>query len=242
MYLCIDRGNSRTKAGIFDADGLLVKKEMFKDDHLQRINELADEYQITHVIISTTGNSDLDSKEIRAGNLIELDQHTPLPITILYSTPGTLGHDRIAAACATYSLYPDRNCLIIDAGTCITMDLLLAKGIFIGGNIAPGIVMRLEAMHEKTAKLPKVPPSFPGLTFGDSTVHALQNGACLGAVMEIEGILNRANEAYGDVLVVITGGDAALLAIKLECQIFVEPELVIQGLFQILSFNVKNPN
>ncbi len=60
--------------------------------------------------------------------------------------------------------------------------------------------------------------------------------------MEIEGILNRAKEAYGEVLVVITGGDAPLLAAKLECQIFVEPELVIQGLFQILSFNVKYSN
>lgn len=242
MYLCIDQGNSSTKAGIFDAEGLLIKKEVFKDAHLQRINELVVEYQITHVIISTTGKSDWDIDKIKADTVIELDQHTPLPITILYATPGTLGHDRIAAACATYSLYPNRNCLIVDAGTCITMDLVLAKGIFIGGNIAPGIVMRLEAMHEKTARLPKATPVFPELTFGDSTLHALQNGACLGAVMEIEGILNRAKEAYGDVLVVITGGDAALLATKLECQIFVEPELVIQGLFQILSFNVKYSN
>lgn len=242
MFLCIDQGNSSTKAGIFDAEGLLVKKETFRDVHLQRINELAGEYQVTHVIISTTGNSDWNSNEIKADTVIVLDQHTSLPISILYSTPGTLGHDRIAAACATYSLYPNRNCLIIDAGTCITMDLLLSKGIFIGGNIAPGIIMRIEAMHEKTARLPKAPPAFPELPFGDSTIHALQNGACLGAVMEIEGILNRAKKAYGDVIVVITGGDAALLATKLECQIFVEPELVIQGLFQILSFNVKNSN
>jgi type III pantothenate kinase len=86
-----------------------------------------------------------------------------------------------------------------------------------------------------------VKPDFPNLTFGDSTEHALQNGACLGAVMEIEGILNRAKDAYGDVLVVITGGDAGLLATKLEYQIFAEPELVLQGLFQILAFNVQKP-
>src|SRR5688572_10299702 len=99
--------------------------------------------------------------------------------------------------------------------------------------------MRLEAMHEKTGRLPFVDPGFPGLKFGDSTIHAMQNGACLGAIMEIEGILNHAMEAYSEVLVVITGGDANLLAANLECQIFVEPELVIQGLFQILLFNVS---
>ena len=97
-------------------------------------------------------------------------------------------------------------------------------------------------MHEKTANLPLVEPGFPDFDFGDSTMHALQNGACLGVVMEIEGILNRAKKAYADVSVVITGGDSGLLAAKLESQIFVEPELVTQGLFQILSFNVTNTN
>ena len=95
-------------------------------------------------------------------------------------------------------------------------------------------------MHEQTAKLPLVEPGFPALPFGDSTEHALQNGACLGAIMEIEGILNSARKAYGSVSLVITGGDATHLAAQLESQIFVSPELVIHGLFQILSLNVKN--
>src|SRR5688500_15491654 len=241
MNLCIDRGNSRTKTGVFTGDGTLVKQDVFTSDALDSIKQLIAEHRIQNVIISTTGMYEWDGKALDVpGTLVELSHSTPLPREIIYATPETLGRDRMASACGAHILFPEKNCLIVDAGTCVTMDLLLARGIFVGGNIAPGIGMRLESMHEKTARLPLAEPGFPTIPFGDSTIHALQNGACLGVVMEIEGILIRAKEAYGDVLVVITGGDADLLATKLECQIFVEPELVIQGLFQILSFNVKN--
>ncbi len=243
MYLCIDHGNSRTKTGVFNEGGELVKTDSFSDDALNQIKTLIGENKIGHAIISTTGKHDWNTSELELpGTVMELSHTTPLPIEIIYSTPETLGRDRIAAACGAFAKYPGKNCLVVDAGTCLTMDLLLSKGIFVGGNIAPGVEMRLWAMHKRTARLPLVEPGFPELAFGDSTRHALQNGACLGVIMEIEGILNRAKEAYGEVSVVITGGDSTLLATKLESQIFVEPELVIQGLFQILSFNVKNSN
>ncbi len=241
MFLCIDHGNSRTKTGVFNDQGMLVETNAFGTNGLDEIKKLIRDHHIQHVIISTTGKNEFDISKLDVpGKLIELSHTTLLPIEIVYSTPETLGRDRIASACGAHALHPGKNLLIVDAGTCVTMDLLLAQGIFVGGNIAPGIRMRLTAMHEKTARLPLADPGFPELVFGDSTLHALQNGACLGAVMEIEGILNRAKEAYGVVSVVITGGDSGLLAAKLENQIFVEPELVTQGLFQILSFNVKN--
>jgi len=94
-------------------------------------------------------------------------------------------------------------------------------------------------MHEYTAKLPLAEIGWPSLTFGDSTFHALQNGACLGALMEIEGILSRAKDAFGAVFVVMTGGDSAFLAQRVESEIFLEPELVTKGLFKILSFNAQ---
>ncbi len=241
MFLTIDHGNSRTKTGVFDVQGNLIHADAFSQDVFKRIEEIAIQYKIQHAIVSTTGKNDLDIRElIITGLTIELSHDTPLPIDIVYDTPHTLGRDRIAAACGAHALYPSKNCLIIDAGTCITMDLLLASGIYLGGNIAPGLYMRLSAMHEQTARLPLVEPGWPDLAFGDSTLHALQNGACLGMIMEIEGLLYRAREAYGEVSIVITGGDCAFLANQMESQIFVEPELVTHGLFQILSFNVKN--
>lgn len=243
MYLCIDQGNSRIKTGIFREDGTLVKSNAYESLPADKINDLIASSNIDHVIISSTAEPSSFIKDIVAsGQVLELSHTTPLPIGVIYSTPHTLGRDRIAGACGAHYLFPEKTCLVVDAGTCVTMDIKLASGIFAGGNIAPGIAMRLEAMHEKTGRLPLVGPSFPETPFGDSTEHAMQNGACLGVIMEIEGILNRAKKAYGEVLVVITGGDSGLLAAKIDYQIFVEPELVMQGLFQILSFNVKNSN
>lgn len=80
---------------------------------------------------------------------------------------------------------------------------------------------------------------WPEIPFGDSTLHALQNGACVGALMEIEGILGKAKDAFVEVFIVMTGGDSPFLAQKLEREIFLEPELVAKGLFKILAFNAQ---
>ncbi len=239
MFLAIDRGNSRTKIGVFNQQGEIVFSHAHLELSMSEIQQIINQHKVNHIIVTTSGNKSWSVEELDVpGKKIELDHTTRLPIQIIYSTPQTLGRDRIAATCGANALFPGRNCLIVDAGTCITMNLLLGSGIFLGGNIAPGIQMRLKAMHDYTANLPLVEAAIPALSIGDSTLHALQNGACLGAVMEIEGILNRARKAYGEVLLVITGGDSGLLAGELESQIFVSPELVMKGLFQILVLNV----
>jgi type III pantothenate kinase len=241
MYLCIDAGNTRTKVSVFNLDGTIIESLVAPENQVETIIELIRRHGIDHVIISTTGERDWDIKSLGVeGKNIELDQNTRLPIQIVYSTPATLGRDRIAAACGANAIFPEKNCLVIDAGTCVTMDVVLGTGVYIGGNIAPGLRMRLTAMHEYTAKLPLVEPGWPELAFGDSTLHALQNGASLGIIMEIEGLLHRAKGAFGEVSIVMTGGDAVFLADRLESQIFVTPELVAHGLFQILAFNVKH--
>ena len=240
MYLTIDIGNTRTKAAAFDINGSLLHSAVVNENAVENLNQLISEYKIQHAIFSVTGIYNWSKEALNiSGRIIELSHETPLPITIIYSTPHTLGRDRIAAACGAHFILPEKNCLIIDAGTCITMDVVLKTGIYLGGNIAPGLSMRLKAMHEYTAKLPLEEIKWTNQPFGDSTSHALQNGACLGALMEIEGMLRRAKDAFGEASVVMTGGDAAFLAEKMESQIFVEPELVVKGLFKILAFNVQ---
>jgi type III pantothenate kinase len=240
MFLTIDIGNTRTKAAVFEPNGLLVMSFTLEGNEVDELNKLISTYSIEHVISSATGKRDWKLSELKVGGkIIELSHETPLPINLVYSTPQTLGRDRIASACAAHSLFPKKNCLVIDAGTCITMDIVLKTGVFIGGNIAPGLSMRLKSMHEYTAKLPLADIEWPKLSFGDSTIHALQNGACLGALMEIEGILSRAKDAFGEVFIVMTGGDSPFLTERLEREIFLEPELVAKGLFKILSFNAQ---
>jgi len=240
MFLTIDIGNTRTKAAVFEPNGQLVISFTVGGNEVEELIKLISSYSIQHVISSASGTrawklADLGVK----GKQIELSHEIPLPITLVYTTPNTLGRDRIAAACGVHSLFPKNNCLVIDAGTCMTMDVILKSGVYIGGNIAPGLSMRLKSMHEYTAKLPLAEIEWPMLPFGDSTIHALQNGACLGALMEIEGILNKTKNAFGEVFVVMTGGDSPFLAKKLEREIFLEPELVAKGLFKILAFNAQ---
>ena len=163
MYLTIDAGNTRTKAVVYDAAGLAWDSITAEGNELAPIKEIVRRNSIEHVIVSTTGIrewklSDLGIK----GKNIELNHEVPLPIRIVYSTPETLGQDRIAAACGAQANYPGKNCLVISAGTCMTMDMLLGSGVYLGGNIAPGLRMRLQAMHEYTAKLPLVEPGHRG--------------------------------------------------------------------------------
>jgi type III pantothenate kinase len=169
----------------------------------------------------------------------ELTAQTKLPIRHVYRTPETLGKDRLAAVVGACYLYPAEDCLVVDAGTCITFDILTADGVFRGGNIAPGVRMRLRAMHDYTARLPLVEPVRSTRLWGEQTTQALENGGALGAALELEGLQARLAEHFPRLRTVLTGGDAALLANLLKTKIFVHENLVLQGLNQILEYNVK---
>ena len=157
MNLAIDIGNTRTKLAVFDGD-TLVRKEVWETLAISLLQDLAYNQKIEKVILSSVANVPAEVEEFLKNQFhyLQLTTETPLPIHIRYKTPGTLGKDRIAAAAGAFHLYPGENCLVIDAGTCITSDVLNAQGEFLGGNISPGIEMRLKAMHHFTARLPLV--------------------------------------------------------------------------------------
>lgn len=238
MYLTIDAGNTRTKASVFDPSGVIVHSDILPENEFAPLLALAHDFPDAHVIVSATGEKSWSLTDLPlTGIKLDLGPDTPLPIRIVYQTPATLGRDRMAAAVGAWQQFPGRHCLVVDAGTCITLDLVLSSGVFVGGNIAPGLQMRLEAMHAKTARLPLADREWPPLPFGDSTLHALQNGACRGAVQEIEQTWLAARHAFGQVSLVLTGGDAAFLAEHCKYEIFTAPELVARGLYQILRFH-----
>jgi type III pantothenate kinase len=117
------------------------------------------------------------------------DHLTPLPIKNCYQTPETLGHDRIAAAVGAAYLCPGQNLLIVDAGSAVTYDFLSAEQGYLGGNIAPGIKMRLTALNQMTKRLPKVEVEPDALTplFGKNTKEAMAAGVVRGLVFEVKG-------------------------------------------------------
>ena len=126
---------------------------------------------------------------------------------------------------------------MIDLGTCITYDFDNKRKEYLGGNIAPGWKMRLDAMHKFTHTLPRVKASKPSGVLGKSTKEALQNGAVLGIVGEIKAYIATLETKYANINVILTGGDGAFFAELIDYQIFVDPNFVLKGLNEILKSN-----
>lgn len=170
----------------------------------------------------------------RCRKYISLDASTPVPLKLDYSTPFTLGPDRIAAAVGAQALFPDEDCVIFDFGTAITIDFLSASGVFRGGNISLGMSMRFNAIHHYTSRLPLVSPSLPLRQEGKSTAEAINNGVILGIMFEVERYINNNPGSR----FIFTGGDALFFAKKLKTPIFVVCNLVLTGLSKIAQLNV----
>lgn len=242
MNLAIDIGNSRAKAGIFEGEEL---KEVFffKENIVSKIAEVLYNHKVRNVILASVSKDEhtLIEPGISLDHLVVLSSSTPLPFVVDYQTPETLGKDRLAAAAGVIDLLPTRNVLVVDAGTCITSDIVTAEGVFRGGSIAPGLRMRLQAMHHFTARLPLMEPEWDLELgrLGDSTSQAMQQGALWGAVMELEGMIHRFSPKFQNLEVVLTGGDAQFFVKNIKTKIFAHPNLVLFGLNKILNFNVK---
>ena len=236
MNLAIDIGNTRTKLGVFDGE-TLVYKETVERLTASRAKTLLYNHPAADCILSSVSETEPALRELleTETGFVELTADTPLPIANEYSTPKTLGKDRIAAAVGAWTLFPGETCLVIDAGTCITCDVLLKEGIFKGGNISPGIDIRLKAMHVFTARLPLASRSDLGYWIGTSTENALQNGAQWGALWEISALIDHCENELGPVKVVVTGGDAIFFEKNLKRKIFANPDLVLAGLNKILN-------
>ncbi len=212
----------------------------------------------------------MDKWNTSGRSVIALRPDLPLPFTSLYETMETLGQDRIAVVAGSLAATtfpapafahkqgsemrdpdeakPDLGTatakrsakLIVDAGTCMTLDLIDGQAVYQGGNISPGLKMRLEAMHHFTAKLPFADPANTVGEVGRSTLQALRHGGQMGLVYEVEGLYQRLRSRYPDLELLLTGGDAGWLSEKLSVPFVFSPNLVLIGLHQILSYYVQN--
>lgn len=214
-------------------------------DHLtvNHVQLLKDEHpQISKVILSSVKPKDDELVRFLSENFeyfLELDNQTELPIGNLYETPETLGKDRLAAAVGANELFPDRNLLIIDAGTAITFDLVSEKNQFIGGNISPGLEMRFKALNRFTGKLPLVSYSNEFQPIGTNTADAIRAGVQNGILFEIAQTIDLFNRNYQNLQIIMTGGDSIFFDKKLNYSIFVHFNLTLIGLNRILEHNAK---
>lgn len=159
MHLVIDQGNTTIKVALFSGEGIPDRIEQIPRLSRTYIDKLLSAYPISSCIYSSVAHTDTDMMaylQSQISHFYYFTPDTPLPVIIDYRSPKTLGSDRIAAVIGARAEAPDRDILVIDAGTCITYDMITATGHFLGGNIAPGIKMRLRSMNKFTEKLPVV--------------------------------------------------------------------------------------
>ncbi|NJN25676.1 MAG: type III pantothenate kinase [Cyclobacteriaceae bacterium] len=239
MNICIDIGNTSAKLGVFEHDNLLTVLPDLTDKKLIGIikSEKPD-----HVMISSVrkGIGKIIARCKAQTHTLVLDHKTPLPISIDYGTPQTLGVDRICAAVGAHFLFPHTNNLVVDIGTCITYDLIDHTSVYRGGAISPGMDMKLKAMHKFTSKLPVV--AFSGIAgpIGKSTRECMLGGAVNGTQAEIEGMIKQFGQFYEKLTIIFCGGGAIFFESKIKEHIFAIPNLVLVGLNQILIFNLHD--
>lgn len=242
MNLIIDVGNSYIKLAVFKGDTLLEKESVNPSFFLKTINKLDQKYsKIDNAIVASVGRLDvLDLKALKKRfNLFVLDIDSKLPFKNLYATPKTLGIDRVALVCGSVAQFPDKNVLIIDAGTCITYDFINYKNNYHGGAISPGISLRYKSLNAYTANLPLLEIKVPNQLIGDSTENAIHSGVINGVVNEIDGVINAYEDKYRDLTVILTGGDAKFLSKQLKSSIFANSNFLLEGLNYILHFNIN---
>jgi|YNPMSStandDraft_1061717.scaffolds.fasta_scaffold00207_7 type III pantothenate kinase len=239
-FLAIDVGNSRIKT-------LYQSKNSGSDYHYfyneQQLNEYLQTLHLSSVylIICDVGNklSNIFFNKVELfKHYIILNHKTPLPIKNFYETPNTLGYDRIASVVGAIELFPDINSLVIDAGTAITYDIITKNKEYLGGAISPGINLRFKALNEFTANLPletfKNISTFPA----KNTSNCIKTGVIEGVLAEIEHFIEDATIQFSPLQTIITGGDSTNLVKYLKKTIFVEENLVLIGLINILKHNV----
>lgn len=238
MNVAIDIGNTRMKVGLFRGEALTKDINLANDD-IEGLKTFLGKYQIQNIILSSTAIVSESMEQYLEENYryIRLKTETPIPIESTYQTPKTLGKDRIAAVIGACVLFPGKDCMVVDAGTCITYDLINSKSVYLGGNIAPGISMRLRAMDEFTAALPLVSKQHPDTDRGYSTETAMRSGAIWGTVLEIQGFIQRFDQQTKELTIILTGGDAPLLDKLINWNTHVESHLVLIGLNKILEYN-----
>jgi type III pantothenate kinase len=239
LNICIDIGNTNAKLGFFNKNELLEVKQNVAD---RGIIKIIKEHNPAQVIIGSVrkGIGNIVERSAKISNTLVLSHLTPIPFESLYKTPQTLGVDRVAAVTGAGFLHQNKNCLVIDMGTCITYDLIDKSGTYHGGGISPGIEMKLKAMHKFTSKLPIVAKAGGQELIGKTTRECMQSGAINGTIAEVEGIIERYRQFYDNLTIILCGGDAIFFESKIKDHIFAFPNLVLVGLNQILRFNLND--
>jgi type III pantothenate kinase len=253
MLLAMDVGNTNVTVGVFEGEELKASWRLEAD-----VNRLADEYGVLMVNLlqhEGIGSGQIDAAVI-ASVVPDLDPVfeavcrryfgvRPLAVSagvrtglrILYDSPRDVGADRVADAVAAIKLYSPP-LILVDLGTATVFDAISKDGDYVGGAIAPGLVIAAEALFQRAARLYRVELARPTSAIGRNTVAALRSGVIFGYVGLVEGMVGRFKQELGEeAKVVATGGWAELVAQETDVIDVVDTNLTLMGLRFIYEMN-----
>jgi type III pantothenate kinase len=244
MLLTIDVGNTNTVLGLFDGENI-YQSWRTKTDSRETADELAlkfralldDSPEVTGISLCSTVPAVL--REMR--NMLDryyqevktviVEPGIKTGVPILTDNPKEVGADRIVNSLAAFTLYGGP-AIVVDFGTSTNLDVVSSKGEFLGGALAPGIEISIDALAARAAQLRKVELVKPKNVIGKNTVEALQSGAIYGFAGQVDGLVDRITDELGqDVKAVIaTGGLAGIVVPESATITHHEPDLTLIGL------------
>jgi len=252
MLLVIDIGNTNTVLGIFDGEKLLMHWRLMSARHT------ADElgiYLLTLISLAGITPKDISGAALSSVvppldapweegvlrylsvDCLKVTSDTDTGIPILYRTPAEVGADRLVNSVAGISRY-GAPLIIVDFGTALTLDVISPAGEYLGGAIAPGLVVSMEALFGRAAKLPKVSFEVPEMVIGRTTRESMQSGILFGFAGLVDSLVERIRTEMGaDIPVVATGGHAEVMEPLSRTIDSVEPWLTLEGLRIIYGRN-----
>jgi len=238
MNLTVDWGNTSIKFGFFNGDKLVDNHSINEPLTEEIYSYLATKNFTSSILCSVVKHpKQLENELKKKGDLVIFDHKTPIPIKNKYATPETLGKDRLANAVGGAMKIKNQNVLVVDLGTCNKMDYVDSKGHYLGGLISPGYLMRFEALHQFTDKLPLLPAQKATKLTGDSSKSSIISGVYNGYIAEINGLMDSFTDVYQDFNIILTGGDAIFFDKALKNIKFVDQFLTLFGLNEILKHN-----
>lgn len=253
MLLTVDIGNTSIKLGVF-ADSALVEefrlasdKELSQEEYEVLLKTLFKQYKIDGCIIASVV-SELNEKfamavrEVFGLEPMILTNDCNTGVKIKLQNPDEAGADRIANACAAYVNY-DKPCIVIDFGTAISFDVVNSNGEFLGGVIAPGLRLQVNALNKFTSKLPKIEMSISNAAIGNNTTDAILSGVIRGTACMIDGLIKQCEAELGEKAVIVaTGGYSGLISNYLSQPFdFINPTLTLEGLRILYNLNKLVP-
>jgi type III pantothenate kinase len=250
VLLAVDVGNTNTVLGMFQGEEL-VSSWRIKTDSRTTADEMALTYRglladagtITGIALCSTVPAVLREMRVMldgyfaAVPTVIVEPGTKTGVPVLTDNPKEVGADRIVNTIAAHHQYGGP-CIVVDFGTSTNLDVVSAKGEFLGGALAPGIEISLDALASRAAQLRKVELVRPRSVIGKNTVEALQSGALYGFAGQVDGLVDRIIEELGEVTAVVaTGGLAPIVVPESRRITHHDPELTLTGLRLVFEKN-----